>query len=154
MTATDGASSEAFFNRPGIAVVSWEEASKAVLVEWQGWANPEEFAAILDSGAATLIAHRSKLWLADCRGMKAIQQSDQDWLDKHWFPRVLAAGLRRMAMVIPKSGLAAMNLKDIISKVPDTNLEVAYFATVAEARRWLTTPPTSTPSGLQAIPVS
>ncbi|HEV2029545.1 MAG TPA: STAS/SEC14 domain-containing protein [Candidatus Dormibacteraeota bacterium] len=154
MTPTDGAGGEAFFNRPGIAVVSWEAASRAVYIEWQGWATPDEFAAALDSGVATLIAHHSTLWLADCRGMKTIQQSDQEWLDKHWFPRVLAAGLKRMALVIPISGLAKMNLEEIMGKVPNTDLEVGFFATVAEARTWLTARPTSTPSGLTAIPVS
>jgi hypothetical protein len=153
MTPTGGAAGEAFYNRPGVAVVSWEAASRAVYIEWQGWANPEEFAAALDSGVATLIAHRSSLWLADCRGMKTIQQSDQDWLDKHWFPRVLAAGLKRMALVIPKSTLAAMNLKDVMGRIPNTHLDVAYFGSVADARTWLTTPRNATPSGLRAIPV-
>ena len=153
MTPTDDAGGEAFFNRPGVAVVSWEAASRAVYVEWQGWANPDEFAGALDSGVATLIAHHSTLWLADCRDMKTIQQSDQDWLDKHWFPRVLAAGLKRMALVIPKSGLAKMNLEDVMRKVPNTNLEVGFFATVAEARSWLTTSQTSPPGARKAIPV-
>jgi hypothetical protein len=154
MTLSGGSSAEVFFNRPGVAIVSWEAASKAVFIEWQGWASPEEFAAALDSGVATLIAHHSALWLADCRGMKAIQQSDQDWINEHWFPRVLAAGLKRMALVIPKSTLAAMNLKDIMGRVPNTNLDVSYFGTVAEARTWLTTTPTKTLVGLKAIPAT
>ncbi len=154
MTPTDATGGEVFFNRPGVAVVSWEAASKAVFIEWQGWANPDEFAAALDSGVATLIEHRSTLWLADCRGMKAIQQSDQEWLDQHWFPRVLAAGLKRMALVIPKSTLAAMNLKDIMGRVPNTNLDVCFFATIEEARTWLTRPSTIAPTSRKALPVS
>jgi hypothetical protein len=154
MTPTDGATGEVLFNRPGVAVVSWEAASKAVFIEWQGWASPEEFAAALDSGVATLIAHHSRLWLADCRGMRAVQQSDQEWIDKHWFPRVLAAGLKRMALVIPKSTLAAMNLKDIMGRIPNTTLDVSYFGSVAEARTWLTTTPTLPPGALKTIPVT
>jgi hypothetical protein len=154
MTPTDGASGEVFFNRPGVAIVSWEAASRAVFIEWQGWASPEEFAAALDSGVATLIAHHSRLWLADCRGMRAVQQSDQEWIDKHWFPRVIAAGLKRMALVIPTSTLAAMNLKDIMGRIPNTTLDVSYFGSVAEARTWLTTAPTPRPGALKTIPVA
>jgi hypothetical protein len=51
-----------YFDRPGVAVVRWNTAIKAVHIEWQGWADS-------------------------------------------WFPGVVAAGLRRMALVIPKSGV-------------------------------------------------
>ena len=69
-----------------------------------------------------------------------IQQPDQDWANQVWFPRVLSAGLKRMALVIPASGLAKMNVDDILSRLPGTELDVAYFATLAEARDWLQTP--------------
>jgi hypothetical protein len=139
-----------FFNRPGVAVMRWDPASRAVQIEWQGWADPVEFAAALEAGLGALIEHRGSRWLADCREMKAIQQSDQEWLDRSWFPRMIAAGLRRMAVVIPKSGLALSNLKDIISKVPADKIDVQYFATVEQAQGWISTPSTKTPSGLEA----
>jgi hypothetical protein len=83
--------------------------------------------------------------------MKVIKQSDQEWVNQDWMPRVLAAGLRRMALVIPKSGLALMNVQEIMSRVPGTKLDVAYFATIDEAREWLSRPSTITPAGLPAI---
>jgi hypothetical protein len=139
-----------FFDLPGVAVVRWDPKMRAVCVEWQGWADPVEFAAALGAGLGALIEHRGSRWFADCREMKAIQQSDQEWLDQSWFPRMIAAGLRRMSVVIPKSGLAMSNLQDIIGKVPANKIDVQFFATVAEAVGWISTPSTKTPSRLEA----
>ncbi|GAC1505800.1 MAG: hypothetical protein NVS1B3_04590 [Candidatus Dormibacteraceae bacterium] len=89
-----------FFSVPGVAVVKRDPMVQATCIEWQSWASSAEFVAALDAGLACLTEHRGSRWLADCTGMKAIKQSDQEWLDKNWFPRIFALGLRRMAVVI------------------------------------------------------
>lgn len=129
-----------YFNVPGVAIVEWEPSSKAVFVEWQGWATPTEFRAALDAGHVALRQRHSSRWLADCRNLRAVQQSDQEWLDRVWFPQMLAAGLTRMAIVIPKSALALMNVEAILSRVPESEMDVGYFATVEEATAWLNEP--------------
>jgi hypothetical protein len=55
-----------------------------------------------------------------------------------------------MAVLMPRSALAKMNVENILGKVPGTKLEVAYFATVAAAREWLTRPATNPPIVLEA----
>lgn len=126
-----------YFDHPGVAVVTWDPTLEAVHVEWQGWASSSEREACLDAGHRALTEHHAARWLVDGRAMKAIKQADQDWIDRSWFPRVLAAGLRKMAMVVPKSSLAMMNVQDILNRVPDPRLDVAYFVSVEEAREWL-----------------
>lgn len=141
-----------YFDRPGVAVVTWDPACRAAHIEWQGWADPTEFAAANDAVIVALTEHRSSRALGDLRKMKAIQQSNQDWAQQEWLPRVLAAGLTRMALVIAESGLAMMNVESILSRVPGTKLDVGYFATIEEARAWLTRPTTLTPTSLEARP--
>lgn len=128
-----------YFDHPGVAVVTWDPTLEAVHVEWQGWASSSEREACLEAGRQALTDYRGARWLVDGRAMKAVKQADQDWIDRSWFPRVLAAGLRKMAMVVPNSSLARMNVQDILSRVPDTRLDVAYFVSVEEAREWLAT---------------
>jgi hypothetical protein len=140
-----------YFNRPGVAIVKWDAACKAAHIEWQGWADPAEFAAANDAIILALKQHGAWRALGDCSDMKVIKQSDQEWVHREWFPRVLAAGLRRMALVIPKSGLAMMNVQEIMSRVPGTKLDVAYFGTIEEARAWLSGPLTVTPAALPTI---
>lgn len=135
-----------YFNVPGVAIVKWDVPSQAAHVEWQGWARPAEFRAANDALVQAIKAHRGSRLLGDTRLIKAIQQSDQDWVNADWFPRVLAAGATRMALVMPASGLAKMNIDDMVSRVAD-QLDVAYFATLADARAWLSRPPTQSPPG-------
>jgi hypothetical protein len=129
-----------YFNLPGVAVVRWDELSQAAHMEWQGWAAPREFRAANDALIEAIKDHKGSKLLGDSRQIKVIQSSDQDWVNGDWFPRILAAGLTRMALVIPLSGLAKMNIDSVVSRVAD-RLDTAYFATLDEARTWLASPP-------------
>ena len=125
-----------YFDLPGVAVVRWDASAQAAHMEWQGWAKPAEFRAANDALVQALKDHGGSRVLGDSRQIKVIQQSDQDWVNQDWFPRILAAGLTRMALVIPASGLAKMNIDDMVGRVAD-RLDLAYFKTLGEAREWL-----------------
>jgi SpoIIAA-like len=128
-----------YFDLPGVAVVKWDAASQAAHMEWQGWAAPAEFRAANDALVQAITDHHSSKVLGDSRQVKVMQQSDQDWVNRDWFPRILAAGLTRMALVLPESGLAKMNIDDMVSRVAD-RLDMAYFETLDDARKWLARP--------------
>ena len=130
---------DTYFNLPGVAFVKWDKASRAAHMEWQGWARPAEFRAANDALFQAIKDHHGSKVLGDSRRIKVIQQSDQDWVNQDWFPRMLAAGLTRMALVLPTSGLAKMNVDDLVGRVAD-RLDVAYFATLEGARLWLARP--------------
>jgi hypothetical protein len=133
----DPAENIVFFDKPGVASVSWDEEGQLVLVEWRGWADPTEFAALLEAEIVALRKHKGSLMLADCRRQKGLSAADQVRADEVWLPRALAAGLKRFAVVLPSSGLAAADLKERLGKVRAGALEIAYFATLEEARDWL-----------------
>jgi hypothetical protein len=138
-----------YFNHPGVAVVTWDATIRAVHIEWQGWADSTEFVALNEAGLRALMEHHGSRFLSDSRKMKVVRQSDQDWLSGDLFPRALAAGLRRVALIVPKSALAMTNVDRIADSVPATQLAVAYFATVEEAREWLAGPPVASFHGRQ-----
>jgi hypothetical protein len=133
----DPAADTFYFNAPGVASVRWDEDAQFVLVEWQGWANSSEFAALLNGEIEALRKHHCSRLLADCRRQKVLNPADQDRANEDWLPRAFAVGLKRFAVVVPSSVLAEVNLKASLGKVPATELEVAYFATPEEARDWL-----------------
>jgi hypothetical protein len=155
LTRTDnlepGVAGDVFYNQPGVAVVTWEAAIGAARIEWQGWANPTEFAAANDAIITALKRHRGTKALGDGRNMKVIQQSDQDWIIQSWFPRAIAAGMTRLAVILSKSGLAQMIIEDLVARVPGNKLDVAYFATAKEATAWLTRPTTSPPNARRTL---
>jgi hypothetical protein len=125
-----------YFSAPGVATVKWVPDGELVLAEWAGWADSTEFAAILAAEIEALTERRGSRLLADCRRQKVLNLVDQD-RDREWLPRAARAGLRRFAIVLPTSGLAAMNVRERLSKVPDGTLEIAYFDGIDEARDWL-----------------
>ncbi len=128
-----------YLDIPGVALVKWDAAARAAHMQWLGWATPAEFRAANDALVTAIVEHHATKVLGDSRLIRVIQQTDQNWINSDWFPRILAAGLTRMALVIPASGLAKMNIDDMVSRVAD-QLDVAYFATLDEARQWLARP--------------
>jgi SpoIIAA-like len=124
-----------------VAVVKWDADSQAVHTEWHGWANPTEFKAVLEAGLAAMKEHGGSRGLSDTRLHKAIQQSDQEWIDRDWFPRAMDAGLKRVAIVVAQSALVQMNIERVL-KTPGAKLDVEHFATVDAARTWLRLPST------------
>ena len=128
-----------YFEMAGVASVKWDEGTSTVVTEWEGWANPVEFSALLDAEVHALRDHRGTRQLADCRRQKGLRQADQEKADQDWLPRATAVGLKKFAVVLPTSGLAAMNLKDRLGKAPTGAVEVEYFDTVEDARLWLAT---------------
>jgi SpoIIAA-like len=124
-----------YFTVPGIATVSWDQPHSTVFVVWDGWANAAEFKALLDAEVKALREHGGTRLLADCRRQRVLNLADQDRANREWLPEVLAAGLKRFAIVLPESETAASHLHERLGTV--TEMEVAYFATVEEARSWL-----------------
>jgi hypothetical protein len=143
-----------YFSRYGVAVVTWDPTMRAVYTEAQSWADPREMAAVLEAGLQGLTEHGGSRWLADGRNMKAIKQSDQDWIVEEFFPRARAAGLRRIALVIPKNDLAMTTVDQLMHRLPAAKVDVAYFPTVDEARSWLTESPTDHLSDGKANPTT
>lgn len=57
-----------------------------------------------------------------------------------------------MLGIIVQAGMLTKNVEAILSRVPGTNLDIAYFATIEEAGVWLATPSMTTPTGLRVQP--
>jgi hypothetical protein len=126
-----------YLHIPGVAIVKWDAEARAVHTEWHGWANPTEFKAVLEAGLSAMKEHRGSRGLSDTRLQKAIQQSDQEWIDRDWFPRAMGAGLKRVAIVVAQSVLVQMNIERVLKTAPTAKLEVEHFGTVDAARTWL-----------------
>jgi hypothetical protein len=128
---------DVYFSVPGVATVRWDEPTKTVCVEWDGWANSAEFTGLLDAEVRALAEHRGSRLLADCRRQRVLNPADQERADREWTPRAIMAGLKRFAIVLPESDMAAGHLRERLSKVPKSAMQIAYFGSVEEAREWL-----------------
>ncbi|HEY8815950.1 MAG TPA: hypothetical protein VIP57_12700 [Candidatus Dormibacteraeota bacterium] len=131
------AGEDVYFHVPGVALVRWDTTIHAVVETWEGWADADEFRAILDAGVRAMSENQGSRWLADCRLQRVLKAADQEAGNKRWLPRALAAGLKRFAVVLPASGLATANIQDHLRAAASKQLDMAYFATLDEAQDWI-----------------
>ncbi len=141
-----------YFNRPGVALVTWNPDLRAVCLESQGL-HTSESQDVLDGIIRALRAHHGSRWLLDGRKMKVIKQADQDWITRNWLPRAAAAGLRLAAIVTPTSAVAMTNIDDV-ARVSEHGIDVRFFSTVEKAAEWLTGPPARSAPAAFSLPPS
>src|SRR5919201_3273142 len=122
-----------YFSKPGVASVRWEEKDALVCVDWEGWANTAEFAALLDAEIKALKERGCSKLLADCRRQRVLNAADQERAEREWTPRAIEAGLKQFAVVLPLSHVAAANLKERPGSAKSA-IRIRYFATVDEAK--------------------
>lgn len=118
-----------------VAFVLWNVELQAVEVQWKAFAKGDEFKEALNKGLELIRQKGASKWLGDTSNMSAISADDQHWSNTDWFPRAISGGIKRMAVVIPKSAIAKMSVQNIVSKFD--NLEVHNFGDKSEAVHWL-----------------
>jgi hypothetical protein len=124
------------FQCPSI-LVTWDNGMKSVAVEFRDYVDGDDLRTAALTVVKVLEERRAHKLLTDSRGMKAITQADQQWLDTEWQGKVRAAGLTHNAVVMPKSTVAQMSLTAVVKRIPAGAIEFAYFSDVEEAKRWL-----------------
>ena len=107
-----------------------------MVLEWEGWANTAEFVALLDAEIKALRERGASRMLADCRRQRVLNPADQERAEREWTPRAIEAGLKRFAVVLPISDVAAANLKERLGSATSA-IRIHYFAAVEEAKEWL-----------------
>lgn len=115
--------------------VSWDAPSHAVLIRIYGYVEGETLRSPCNKAIEIMISMRSSRLITDSREMKALRQEDQRWVDDDWRPRVRVAGLRRNAILLPKSVVAKLTVTAIVKKFDA--VQFAYFSELDEARKWL-----------------
>src|SRR5258708_29615091 len=92
---------DVYFDVPGVASVRWDADGQLVLVEWRGWANAAEIAALLGAEITALRKHPGKNILADCPPQKGLTPADPNRAHQNWVPPALAGGLESFAVGLP-----------------------------------------------------
>lgn len=115
--------------------VSWDAPSHAVLIRIWGYIEGDSLRLPSNKAIELMILKRSSRLITDSREMKALTQQDQRWIDEDWRPRARAAGLRRNAILVPKSAVAKLTVAALVKKFDD--VQFGYFSEEDGARKWL-----------------
>jgi hypothetical protein len=121
--------------------VHWDQETGCVVMEWKQFAWGERFRQGLDRGLSLLQERGTSLWLADTLRLGPLTAEDKEWVDSDWFPRAVAGGVKKMAIVTPERAVARMSVDSVmaaaLSKIADEEFTVQYFMDAAAARLWL-----------------
>lgn len=92
---------------------------------------------MLDLGLDTMIKHKAYKWLSDDRGNGPLKPADEEWAKANWFPRVLAAGWKHWAVVMPEAVLGQMNMRRWMEMYQQAGVNAHPFSDPQEALKWL-----------------
>ncbi len=119
--------------------IRWDESLKASWAEAKAYAEGEELRAGYNAMLELCRRKRNSRYLADARNLAPISQADQRWLNEEWFPRIVAAGVRSMAIVMPRSAVARLSARQILSNIRNITFTTNHFEDLEAARAWLRT---------------
>lgn len=126
----------------------WDSEHKCLLAEWKGFATSAEFRGALLKAVDVIRERNGAGFVTDTRKLELVSDDDQRWLMTTWPPLAIAAGLKRLAIVMAKTGLSKMAIEDMIKagaiqaeREPATGepaFESLTFESVTEAVHWVT----------------
>lgn len=119
------------------ATLLYHPDKKIVHHQFKQWVPGKVFREILTKGVETLEKNGGAKWLSDDRGNAAIPPEDAEWATTVWSPRVVKAGWKFWAIVMPEKVLGQMNMRQFISLNAELGVTVRLFSDPIEAMAWL-----------------
>jgi len=110
---------------------------KIVHHEFHKFTHGKTLQGALSEGAAILEKNRAQKWLSDDRKNTVIGKDDMEWTATVWRPRVIKAGWKYWALVLPEKVVGQMVMKRIIKEYADTGVTVEIFSDPDKAMKWL-----------------
>ena len=131
----------------------WDSEHDCLFAEWKGFATSAEFQGALLKAVDVIRDRRGAAFVNDIRKLELVSDEDQRWLMSTWPPLVIAAGLKRLAIVMAKTGLSKMAVEEMLrlsaNPVPrGTGAAIASFQSrtfdsVGDALVWVAAPASS-----------
>ncbi|MFW5955709.1 MAG: hypothetical protein ACOCSK_03110 [Rhodothermales bacterium] len=119
------------------ATLWYHPDSKIIHHHFKKYAYGEHFRNVLDKGYEVLKENNAQKWLSDDRNISALKKEDGEWAETVWVPKVLEAGWKYWAMVLPKKVVGQMNLRHFINANAERGIVVNVFSDPEEALSWL-----------------
>jgi hypothetical protein len=92
---------------------------------------------MLTKGYETLKAKGCKKWLSDDALNGPLLKDDEAWAKTEWFPKVVKAGWKFWAIVLPQQVIGQMNMKRFIEDYAKAGITVNVFSDPDKALSWL-----------------
>jgi hypothetical protein len=131
----------------------WDSEHDCLFAEWKGFATSAEFQGALLKAVDVIRERSGAAFVNDIRKLELVSDEDQRWLMSTWPPLVMAAGLKRLAIVMAKTGLSKMAVEEMLraganpvsrgTGAAGAAVQSRTFDSVADALAWVAAPPTN-----------
>ena len=119
-------------------VTLWYDAEKKIVHhKFHKYIYGQQFRNVLEKGLEVFKEKGAQKWLSDDRNNSALPTEDGDWAQENWAPRVIAAGWKYWAIVLPEKVVGQMNMQRFIEENTKLGLTVRVFSDPDEALKWL-----------------
>jgi hypothetical protein len=119
------------------ATLWYDTEKKIVHHKFHKYIYGPEFRNVLEKGLEVFKEKGACKWLSDDRNNSALPTEDRDWAQGNWSPRVIAAGWKYWAIVLPQKVIGQMNMQYFIDENTKMGLTVQVFSAPDEALQWL-----------------
>ena len=96
-----------------------------------------DFRDLLTRGAECLEQHKAAKWLSDDRKNGPLGPEDSDWGETIWGPRVLKAGFKFWAIVVPAHAVGTLQMRRFANLYRDRGVAVEVCGDLEGAWSWL-----------------
>ena len=97
----------------------------------------ESLRQMLSRGAGYIERFKADKWLSDDRKSSVLSDEVLKWTGTRWRPRVIRAGLRYWAIVLPATAIGTLAMNRIGREHRKLGVRVEFFADAAAAMKWL-----------------
>ncbi len=101
----------------------------------------DAFQNLLTKGAEAFENYKCDKWLSNDRSNTVLRKEDVEWGQKYWEPRVLKAGWKYWAIIIPQSAVGKLSMKSIIDRYASLGVNVEIFDDEQAGLNWLINQP-------------
>lgn len=123
-------------DEPWLSIV-WDRDYRCVYAKFKAFANSEEFRAGTMKISEAIRDRHAASMIIDNRKFEGVVDEDQRWLIDTWVPAAVAAGLKRIAVVMAHHGLGKITSEAVMSQIGNTTFVMRTFDSLTEAMTWV-----------------
>ncbi len=109
----------------------------------QFWKTTENFSnddykTEVSANADNVLTNNAKFLLSDTNNFNyTISPELQEWSTENFFARIVAAGIRKYAILLPQEVFAEISIQQTVEENTSNTIQVQYFENGELARKWL-----------------
>lgn len=116
----------------------FDQESSCVKAKFEGFIKLDQFKTKCEHSISLLEKHGGSKILVDTSEIKVMTQENQAFIQEDWFPRAIAAGLQKLAHIVPENIFGQVSVESANKGAEEQGaVQIQYFMSEREAMAWL-----------------